>query len=79
MINPTRNGLIETLREMGGDIEQIGARDVGGETIADLRVRASRSARHHGAGRRAPAMIDEYPVLAAAAACAAVDPHERPG
>jgi len=71
MINPTRNGLIETLREMGGDIEQVGAQTVGGETIADLRVRASDL---HGItvpAERAPAMIDEYPVLAAAAACAA--------
>ena len=70
MINPTRNGLIETLREMGGDIETVGEREAGGETIADLRVRGSRL---HGVAvpaERAPSMIDEYPVLAAAAACA---------
>jgi 3-phosphoshikimate 1-carboxyvinyltransferase len=70
MMNPLRIGLIETLREMGAAIEVKNARLEGGEDVADLRVR-------HGALRgvdvpaaRAPSMIDEYPVLAVAAAFA---------
>lgn len=71
MINPTRSGLITTLQEMGGDIVLENTRDVGGETVADLVVRHSPL---HGIvvpPERAPSMIDEYPVLAAAASVAA--------
>ncbi|WP_375464808.1 3-phosphoshikimate 1-carboxyvinyltransferase [uncultured Methylobacterium sp.] len=71
MMNPLRIGLITTLIEMGADIEALREREEGGETVADLRVRASRL---HGVdvpAERAPAMIDEYPVLAVAAAFAA--------
>ena len=70
MLNPLRTGLFTTLREMGAVIEEIDRRDEGGEDVADLRIR-------HGALKgvvvppeRAPAMIDEYPVLAVAAAFA---------
>jgi 3-phosphoshikimate 1-carboxyvinyltransferase len=70
MLNPSRTGLIKTLREMGAFIEVAETRGHGGEEVADLRVRASSL---HGVdvpAERAPSMIDEYPVLAVAAAFA---------
>jgi 3-phosphoshikimate 1-carboxyvinyltransferase len=69
-VNPLRSGLLECLREMGADIALLNERDAGGEPVADLFVRAGPL---HGAeipAERAPRMIDEYPVLAVAAACA---------
>lgn len=71
MMNPLRTGLIATLLEMGAHIERVAERDEGGETVADLRVRASRLTGVDVPAERAPAMIDEYPVLAVAAAFAA--------
>lgn len=70
MMNPLRIGLITTLIEMGADIERLREREEGGETVADLRVRASRLRGVDVPPERAPAMIDEYPVLAVAAAFA---------
>ncbi|MGI6245486.1 MAG: 3-phosphoshikimate 1-carboxyvinyltransferase [Pseudochelatococcus sp.] len=70
MTNPLRTGLITTLREMGADIEELNAREEGGETVADLRVRASALKGVDVPAERAPSMIDEYPVLAVAAAFA---------
>lgn len=70
MMNPLRTGLIATLIEMGADIEALREREAGGETVADLRVRASRLRGVDVPAERAPAMIDEYPVLAVAAAFA---------
>ncbi|QRE73358.1 3-phosphoshikimate 1-carboxyvinyltransferase [Methylobacterium aquaticum] len=70
MMNPLRTGLLATLLEMGGDIERLNEREEGGETVADLRVRHSRLKGVTVPPERAPAMIDEYPVLAVAAACA---------
>ncbi len=69
-INPHRIGLIETLREMGADIVFADQRQEGGESVADIRVRASRLTGVKVPAARAPSMIDEYPVLAVAAACA---------
>jgi 3-phosphoshikimate 1-carboxyvinyltransferase len=69
-INPHRVGLIETLREMGGDIELVNQRQEAGEPVADLRIKASRLAGIEVPASRAPSMIDEYPILAIAAACA---------
>lgn len=69
-LNPTRTGLFETLRDMGGDITYINHRTVGGEPVADLRVRASKLKGVTVPVERAPSMIDEYPVLFVAAACA---------
>lgn len=69
-MNPLRTGLFTTLREMGADIAVENERLEGGEPVADLRVRG---ARLHGVKvppERAPSMIDEYPILAIAAACA---------
>lgn len=70
MLNETRTGLITTLIEMGGDITIINKRLAGGEEVGDLRVRASRLKGIKVPADRAPSMIDEYPVLAAAAAFA---------
>lgn len=70
MMNPTRTGLFETLTEMGGYIRTDNFRTSGGEIIADIHVKHSRM---HGVTvppHRAPAMIDEYPILAVAAAFA---------
>jgi 3-phosphoshikimate 1-carboxyvinyltransferase len=70
MMNPLRIGLITTLREMGASIEEIGRRREGGEDVADLRVRAAALRGVDVPAGRAPSMIDEYPVLAVAAAFA---------
>jgi 3-phosphoshikimate 1-carboxyvinyltransferase len=70
LMNPTRTGLILTLQEMGADIEVIDPRSAGGEDVADLRVRGSALKGVTVPADRAPSMIDEYPVLAVAAAFA---------
>ncbi|WP_150287806.1 3-phosphoshikimate 1-carboxyvinyltransferase [Rhabdaerophilum calidifontis] len=71
MMNPLRTGLITTLREMGGDIVELDRREEGGEIVADLRVRHSDLRGVDVPAERAPSMIDEYPILAVAAAFAA--------
>ncbi|MFC7333957.1 3-phosphoshikimate 1-carboxyvinyltransferase [Rhodocista pekingensis] len=68
--NPRRTGLFETLREMGADIAYANPREEGGEPVADLLVRASGLRGVEVPPERAPSMIDEYPVLCIAAACA---------
>ncbi len=70
MLNPLRAGLIATLVEMGASIERLATRNEGGEEVADLRVRAGALRGVEVPAARAPAMIDEYPVLAVAAAFA---------
>ncbi len=70
MLNPLRTGLITTLGEMGALIDQLATRNEGGEEVADLRVRAGALRGVEVPASRAPAMIDEYPVLAVAAAFA---------
>ncbi|MES1985330.1 MAG: 3-phosphoshikimate 1-carboxyvinyltransferase [Pseudomonadota bacterium] len=69
-LNPTRAGLIDLLREMGGIIEIVNARDVGGEPVGDLIVTASALNGVEPDPARAPSMIDEYPVAFVAAAMA---------
>lgn len=70
MMNPLRTGLLTTLIEMGADIQVMNPRLEGGEDVADLRVRASQLQGVDVPEARAPSMIDEYPVLAVAAAFA---------
>jgi 3-phosphoshikimate 1-carboxyvinyltransferase len=70
MMNPLRAGLLTTLHEMGAAIEVVDRRLEGGEDVADLRVRASALRGVDVPAARAPSMIDEYPVLAVAAAFA---------
>jgi 3-phosphoshikimate 1-carboxyvinyltransferase len=69
MTNPLRTGLLTTLREMGAAIEPIAVRN-DGEEVADLRIRACALRGVDVPAERAPAMIDEYPILAVAAAFA---------
>lgn len=69
-MNPTRTGLVTALRMMGADIAAIDAREVGGEPVADLRVRHAPLAAIEVPPELAPSMIDEYPVLFVAAALA---------
>ncbi|MFB3102664.1 MAG: 3-phosphoshikimate 1-carboxyvinyltransferase [Alphaproteobacteria bacterium] len=68
--NPTRTGLYTTLAEMGAALTWTDEREQGGEPVADLVVRASSLTGVEVPSERAPSMIDEYPVLAMAAACA---------
>jgi 3-phosphoshikimate 1-carboxyvinyltransferase len=70
MTNPLRTGLFTTLREMGASIETLDAKTDGGEEIADLRVKTSALKGVEVPAARAPSMIDEYPILAVAAAYA---------
>jgi 3-phosphoshikimate 1-carboxyvinyltransferase len=70
MMNPLRTGLLTTLGEMGAAIERLETRNESGEEVADLRVRASPLRGVDVPASRAPAMIDEYPILAVAAAFA---------
>ncbi|MDR0253546.1 MAG: 3-phosphoshikimate 1-carboxyvinyltransferase [Brucellaceae bacterium] len=70
LMNPTRTGLITTLQEMGAHIDILDPRLAGGEDVADLRVRSSKLTGITVPVDRAPSMIDEYPVLAIAAAFA---------
>ena len=69
-MNPTRTGLVTALRMMGADISELNAREVGGEPVADLRVRHAPLKAIHVPPELAPSMIDEYPILFVAAALA---------
>ena len=70
MTNPLRTGLFTTLREMGASIEESQVRGDAGEPMAQFRVRASKLRGVEVPPERAPSMIDEYLVLAVAAAFA---------
>ena len=69
-INPTRTGVIDILRLMGADITLENPREVGGEPVADLRVRAAALTGIEIPEALVPLAIDEFPVLFIAAACA---------
>jgi len=69
-VNPLRTGLLECLDEMGADIALLNRREEGGEPVADIRARAGTLKGVEIPAERAPRMIDEYPILAVAAACA---------
>jgi len=70
MMNPLRTGLLKTLGEMGAHIEALDRRLEGGEEVANLRVRQGALRGVDVPAARAPSMIDEYPILAVAAAFA---------
>ncbi len=70
LMNPTRAGLYETLRDMGADLTFENERTVGGEPVADIRARHSTLKGLAVPASRAPSMIDEYPILSVAAAFA---------
>lgn len=70
-INPRRTGLYDTLREMGADIVFQNERIQGGEPVADIVVRGNGALKGIDVPEaRVPDMIDEFPILAVAAACA---------
>ncbi|MFK7977645.1 MAG: 3-phosphoshikimate 1-carboxyvinyltransferase [Halioglobus sp.] len=69
-INPTRIGVINILRLMGADITLSNERDVGGEPVADIRVRYAPLKGIEIPEDQVPLAIDEFPVLFVAAACA---------
>ncbi len=70
LLNPLRTGLFQTLLEMGADLVIENERLSGGERIGDVHVRSSKLKGVVVPPERAPAMIDEYPILAIAAAFA---------
>jgi len=70
-VNPHRSGFFDALREMGAALAYENAREAGGEPIADVVVRGGPLRAVDLAPERAPAMIDEYPILAVCAAAAA--------
>jgi 3-phosphoshikimate 1-carboxyvinyltransferase len=70
MVNPLRAGLFATLRKMGADLTYANRRTTGGEPVADITARACRLNAVEVPASRAPSMIDEYPILAVAAAFA---------
>jgi len=69
-LNPTRAALFDVLRAMGGSIEELDRREVGGEPVADLRVRHSALTGIAVDPAVVPSMVDEFPVLFVAAALA---------
>jgi len=69
-MNPTRDGVINILRLMGADIEVLDRCEVGGEPVADLRVRSAGLRGIRIPEDQVPLAIDEFPVLFVAAACA---------
>ncbi|WP_180132043.1 bifunctional prephenate dehydrogenase/3-phosphoshikimate 1-carboxyvinyltransferase [Acinetobacter sp. YH12057] len=70
-INPTRTGVIEILKQMGADLTVENERIAGGEPIADIRIRGSRTLKGiHIPEDQVPLAIDEFPALFIAAACA---------
>lgn len=69
-LNPTRAGVFAALRLMGADIVEENPRSVGGEPVADLRVRHARLDAIEVPPQLSPSMIDEYPILFVAAAVA---------
>ena len=69
-MNPTRIGIINILRAMGADITVLNETEVGGEPVADLRVRSAQLKGIRIPEEQVPLAIDEFPVLFVAAACA---------
>lgn len=69
-VNPLRVGLLETLSEMGARLKVTNHRTAGQEPVADLTAESSELRGVVVPARRVPAMIDEIPILAIAAACA---------
>lgn len=69
-INPTRTGVIDILRLMGADIDVLDTREIGGEPVADVRIRAAELRGIDIPEDLVPLAIDEFPVLFVAAACA---------
>lgn len=69
-INPTRVGVINILRDMGANIELQNEREVGGEPVADIRIRSAQLKGIQIPEDQVPLAIDEFPAIFIAAACA---------
>ena len=69
-VNPTRIGVINILKLMGANLELLNPREVGGEPVADIRVRAAALRGIRIPEDQVPLAIDEFPALFVAAACA---------
>jgi 3-phosphoshikimate 1-carboxyvinyltransferase len=69
-VNPTRSGVIDILKAMGGDIRLLEERELSGEPVADILVRSSRLKGIAISGDVVPRAIDEFPAICVAAACA---------
>lgn len=69
-VNPTRTGIIDILQGMGGSLELLNEREVSGEPVADILVKSSRLKGIEIGGEVVPRAIDEFPVIAVAAALA---------
>jgi len=62
-VNPTRIGFLEVLREMGADVAVLGRDEIGGEPVADIRVRGGELRAIELGGEIVPRMIDEIPLV----------------
>ncbi len=69
-LNPTRAGILTVLKQMGAEIDELDPREVGGEPVADLRVRHAPLSGIDVDPAIVPSMVDEFPVLFVAAAFA---------
>ncbi|HET8707490.1 MAG TPA: 3-phosphoshikimate 1-carboxyvinyltransferase, partial [Pseudomonadales bacterium] len=69
-INPTRIGVINILKQMGADLTLINVREIGGEPVADIRVKYAKLKGIEIPEDQVPLAIDEFPSLFIAAACA---------
>ncbi len=69
-INPTRTGVIDILKLMGADIRLENEQEVGGEPVADIRIRSAQLKGINIPEELVPLAIDEFPVIFIAAACA---------
>jgi 3-phosphoshikimate 1-carboxyvinyltransferase len=69
-VNPTRTGVIDILKGMGGEIELLNRREESGEPVADIRVRSSRLKGMEISGDLVPRAIDEFPIICVAASLA---------
>ena len=69
-VNPTRTGIIDILKGMGGDLELLNPREESGEPVADLRIRSSKLKAMEISGELVPRAIDEFPAICVAASLA---------
>ena len=69
-VNPTRTGVVDVLREMGADIKYVNQMLIGGEPVADIKVKYAGLKGIVIDPELVPLAIDEFPILCIAAACA---------
>lgn len=63
-LNPTRTGILDVVRSMGGEVEVLDWRESAGEPVGDLRVRYSNLKACEISGEIIPRLIDELPIIA---------------